>query len=185
MQRLRGEPAARSAWTHLFPPLALLLVLVPVFKLTELSFVVWPFVLLVDLLAIGLAALTGALLPVLIVLLLTLAATGLLICKIPATLTGMPSSFFLLGAFAVFFVAASVWLARKIKPGALSAGLSAGSSPAAPETLAVLLPASSAMLPFLLLIMATLRLPLADPTPVFGLRCCWPCWCSDWRGSFP
>jgi uncharacterized membrane protein len=32
-----------------------------------------------------------------------------------------------------------------------------------------LLPASSAALPFLLLIMVTLRLPLADPSPVFGL----------------
>src|SRR5450755_960990 len=32
-----------------------------------------------------------------------------------------------------------------------------------------LLPASSAVLPFLLLIMATLRLPLANPSPIFGL----------------
>src|SRR5450755_593946 len=32
-----------------------------------------------------------------------------------------------------------------------------------------LLPASSAVLPFLLLIMATLRLPLINPSPVFGL----------------
>ena len=91
---------------HLFPMLALALVLVPVFKLAEVSFIVWPFVLLVDLLAIALAALTATLLPVLAVLVLTLAATGALIFKIPADLTGLPTSFFLLGAFAVFFVAA-------------------------------------------------------------------------------
>ena len=93
--------------------------LVPIFKLEELSFIVWPFILLVDLLAIALAVLTATLLPVLAVLLLTLAATGALIFKIPADLTGLPTSFFLLGAFAVFFVAASVWLARKFKPDAL------------------------------------------------------------------
>ena len=38
-----------------------------------------------------------------------------------------------------------------------------------PENLATLLPAFSAVLPFLLLIMATLRLPLANPSPVFGV----------------
>ena len=59
-----------------------------------------------DLLAIALAALTSTLLPVLAVLLLTLAATGALIFKIPSDLTGLPTSFFLLGAFVVFFVVA-------------------------------------------------------------------------------
>ena len=89
--------------------------LVPIFKLAEVSFIVWPFVLLVDLLAIALAVLTATLLPVLAVLLLTLAATGALIFKIPADLTGLPTSFFLLGAFAVFFVAVSVWLVQEIQ----------------------------------------------------------------------
>ena len=124
LQRRRGVTSGVAAQlNHFFPPLALLLVLVPIFKLTELSFLVWPFVLLVDLLAIALAVMTATLLPVLAVLLLTLAATGALIFKIPADLTGLPTSFFLLGAFAVFFVAASVWLARKFKPDAFKSGL--------------------------------------------------------------
>ncbi len=170
LQRRRGMTAGASAQlNHFFPPLALLLVLVPIFKLPELSFIVWPFVLLVDLLAIALAALTATLIPVLIVLLLTLAATGALIFKIPSDLTGLPVSFYLLGAFAVFFVVASVWLVRKVKPDALKSGLKMSGDIAAPETLAALLPASSAVLPFLLLIMATLRLPLENPSPVFGL----------------
>jgi hypothetical protein len=67
---------------------------------------------LVDVLAIGLAVLTASLLPVLAVLVLTLAATAALIFKIPATLTGLPTSFFLLGAFAIFFVVVSVWVVR-------------------------------------------------------------------------
>jgi len=170
LQRRNGTmPGVAAQLNHFFPPLALLLVLVPIFKLTELSFVVWPFVLLVDLLAIVLAVLTATLLPVIIVLLLTLAATGVLIFKIPADLTGMPESFLVLGAFAVFFVGISVWLARKFKPDVFKAGLKIGGDINAPETLAALLPASSVVLPFLLLIMATARLPLANPTPVFGL----------------
>ena len=170
MQRRRGVTSGVAAQlNHFFPPLALLLILVPIFKLEELSFLVWPFVLLVDLLAIVLAVMTATLLPVLVVLLLTLAATGALIFKIPADLTGLPTSFFLLGAFAVFFVAASVWLARKFKPDAFKSGLKIAGDINANETMAALLPASSAVLPFLLLIMATLRLSLANPSPVFGL----------------
>jgi type II secretory pathway pseudopilin PulG len=170
LQRQRGAASGVAAQlNHFFPPLALMLVLVPIFKLEELSFLVWPFVLLVDLLAIALAVMTATLLPVLAVLLLTLAATGALIFKIPSDLTGLPTSFWLLGAFAVFFVAASVWLARKFKPDAFKSGLKIAGDMNANETLAALLPASSAVLPFLLLIMASLRLPLANPSPVFGL----------------
>jgi uncharacterized membrane protein len=170
LQHRRGFKSGVAAQlNHFFPPLALLLVLVPIFKLEELSFLVWPFVLLMDLLAIALAVMTATLVPVLAVLLLTLAATGELIFKIPADLTGLPTSLFLLGAFAVFFVVASVWLARRFKPDALKSGLKVAGDLNASETVAVLLPASSAVLPFLLLIMATLRLPLANPSPVFGL----------------
>ena len=112
---------------------------------------------------------TASLLPVLAVMVLTLAATGALIFKIPTTLTGLPTSFFLLGAFAVFFVVVSVWAVRKLKPDAFARGIKLNDDFAQPENLAALLPAFSAALPFLLLIMATLRLPLTNPAPVFGL----------------
>ena len=168
LQRRRGVTA--SLWgSQIFPPLALVLVLIPIFKLAELSFIVWPFVLLVDVLAIGLAVVMASLLPVLAVMVLTLAATGALIFKIPAELTGLPTSFFLLGAFAVFFVAVSVWAVRKLKPDLLTKAIPLNEDSLQPENLAALLPACSAILPFLLLIMATLRLPLANPSPVFGL----------------
>jgi uncharacterized membrane protein len=168
LQRRRG--GTTQTWAnHLFPILALALVLVPVFKLAEVSFIVWPFILLVDLLAITLAVLTATLLPVLAVLLLTLAATAALIFKIPSDLTGLPVSFFLLGAFVVFFVAASIWLVKKFKPDALKTGIKFGNDLAAPGDMAAILPACSIVLPFLLLIMATLRLPLINPSPVFGL----------------
>ncbi len=168
--RQRRSGARAGGWAiHLFPLLALALVLVPVFKLAEVSFLVWPFILLVDLLAIALAVLTAALWSVLAVLLLTLAATGLLIFKIPFDLTGLPASFFLLGAFIVFFVAASIWLVRKFKPEALKTGIQFEQDPKTPGEVAAILPACAVVLPFLLLIMATLRLRLANPSPVFGL----------------
>ena len=168
LQRRRGEKAGGWA-SRIFPLLALLLVLAPIFKLPEVSFLVWPFILLVDLLAIALAVLTAALWPVLAVLVLTLAATAALLFKIPSDLTGLPFFFFLLGGFAVFFVAASLWLVRKFKPEALETGLKFDDTPGGPGEAAAILPACSVVLPFLLLIMATLRLPLADPSPVFGL----------------
>jgi hypothetical protein len=149
---------------HVFPPLALLLVLVPIFKFAEVSFVVWPFVLLVDLLAMAIAVLLRSIISVLIVLVLTLAAIGALIFKIPAALTGLPASFFLLGGCAVFFVAASFWLFRKLKPAAPGGGKNP-----IEEDLTAQMPVFSALLPFLLLIMATVRLSLPDPSALFGL----------------
>ena len=168
--RQRRGGAGKALWeTQLFPPLALVLVLIPIFKLTDISFAVWPVVLLVDLLAIVLAALTASLLSVLAVLVLTLAATGALIFKIPATLTGLPTPLFLIGVFAVFFVVVGVWLTRKFKPEALTGVLAFDEHLALPGNLAGQLPILSSVLPFLLLIMVTLRLPLANPSPVFGL----------------
>src|SRR5205807_5808862 len=82
---------------------------------------------------------------------------------------GLPTSFFLLGSFATFFVVVGVWLARKFKPEAFSGGTKAADNLLLPANLAAQLPALSAVLPFLLLIMATLRLPLSNPSPVFGL----------------
>src|ERR1035437_9198045 len=167
-QRRLGMGA--TVWaTQLFPPLALVLVLIPIFRLTEISFAVWPVVLLVDLLAIGLAVLTASLLSVLAVLVLTLAATGALIFKIPETLTGLPQPFLLIGVFSVFFVVVGVWLTRKFKPEALTSGLGFDEDFAVPGNIAGQLPILSSVLPFLLLIMATLRLPLTNPSPVFGL----------------
>ena len=168
LQRRRGVSGA--AWqSQLFPPLALGLVLIPLFRLTEISFAVWPVVLLVDVLAIGLAVMMASMLSVLAVLVLTLVATGALIFKIPETLTGLPTPLFLIGAFAVFFVGVGVWLSRKFAPGAVSGKLGLNEDIFLPDNIAAQLPILSAVLPFLLLIMVTLRLPLTNPSPVFGL----------------
>jgi hypothetical protein len=172
LQRVRNSAAGQtprgeidvSRWGQLFPALALALVLMPIFQLSDVSFLVWPFVLCLDVIAIVLAAATGTILSILVVFVLTLAVIGGWILRIPADLTGLPSSLFLLGAFAIFFLLAAFWVARKIPANGKLFGAFTDST-----NFALQLPALSAVLPFLLLIMVSLRLPLTNPSPVFGL----------------
>ena len=152
LQRIRKIEIPR--WTHLFPVLALLLALMPIFRLSEISQLVWAFVLIVDFIAIALAMRTATMLPIVSVLGLTLVAVGTLCWKISTDLTGFPTALFILAAFAIFFFLATNWASGRVKPA---------------EKLATQLPALSAILPFLLLIMVTVRLPLANPSPVFGV----------------
>src|SRR5207249_9075832 len=56
LQRLRKINI--PSWSHVFPAFALLLVLIPILQLSQLSILVWPFVLTVDLLAIVLVLAT-------------------------------------------------------------------------------------------------------------------------------
>src|SRR5438094_7835269 len=113
LQHRAGNPAPPQS-SLLFPPVALLALLVPIFKLTELTVLIWPVILLVDLLAVLLAALAASALPVLVVLGLTLVAAAGVLFKIPAELTGLPTLLVVVGACALFFVAAGVWLWRKL-----------------------------------------------------------------------
>jgi hypothetical protein len=173
LQRMKGA-VLPAWWSHVFPALGLLLALGPVLQTTGLSFLVWPFVFLIDVLAVSVAVLSATLLPILVVLVLTLVVTGVWIFRIPETLTGLPASLWMLGGFAVFFLLASAWVVRKLA-GRAGEGTAPGELPnlagqfASPELLRSLLPASSVTMPFLLLIMVTARLPIADPSPIFGL----------------
>ena len=147
-----------------------MLVLLPIFKLATASFLVWPLVLCVDVIALLAAAMTGMIAAVAIVLVLTLVALGAWILQIPPALTGLSTSLFLLAGFSILFVAAAAWVSRRLpqteRPGEPE---NIFGEFAAPANFAVQLPALAATLPFLLLVMATLRLPLANPSPVFGL----------------
>jgi uncharacterized membrane protein len=159
-------------WNHLFPALALVLILMPIFNLPEVSFVVWPLVFCVDLIAIFLAVATGALLSILAVLLITFVVLGAWMLRIPIELAGLPGSLLLLGAFAIFFVLAAIWASRQLSTSPASTTRGAGKLFGAltdPANVAIQLPALAATLPFLLLIMVTLRLPLLNPSPVFAL----------------
>src|SRR6266480_2721779 len=112
LQRLRSVQI--PWWSHAFPGLSLLLVLMPIFQLAGLSIVIWPLVLIIDLLAIVLALATATLLPILAVLLLTLIAIGGWLLRIPTELTGLPTALFILGGFAVFFLVATSRACRRL-----------------------------------------------------------------------
>lgn len=140
-----------SGWV---PILSLVLLLMPVLRLDTISLAIWPVILIVDLLIIGLAVVTGRLMPVLAALTLTLVTAGSWLLRWPRELGGALTPFLLvIGGFAVLFAIAGSFLFRKAPKAAF----------------APLLPVSSAILPFLLLILATLRLQIANPSPVFGL----------------
>jgi len=171
--------AAPVWWAHLFPALALFLTMIPIASGLGLSLVIWPVVLLIDLMAIVLAMLVPSVLAILGVLLLTLAATGLWIVKAPPSVTLLPSMLLVIGGFAVFFLAAAVvagrWISGRAVPGSDTgtggppAHGPAWLDPAVSAKLLAQMPALSAALPFLLLLMVTQHLQLADPSPVFGL----------------
>jgi uncharacterized membrane protein len=155
-------------WSQLVPPLTLLLLLIPLFKLEELSLLFWPCVLLVDLLAIGLALFTASLVAVGAVLVLTLIVTGVWLFQLPAAMGAAPSLLLVVGGCAVLFFAAGLFLVRRLGDQLAPAGPPAW-LPAAFGDPRAQIPALSALLPFVLLIMMTARLALPDPSAVFGL----------------
>ncbi len=164
LERRRPECGA-TWWSQVFPPLTLLLLLVPLLQSDSVSFFYWPAILLIDLLAIGLAVLTASLATVGIVLLLTLLATGVCIFKVPAALALPPSLLLVIGGFAVFFFIASLWLVRRLGPRLANETQLTGVLGDARAQL----PAFASLLPFLLLIMASARLSVPNPAMLFGL----------------
>jgi uncharacterized membrane protein len=166
LERARPETAG-SWWGQLFAPLTLLLLLLPIYQLDTVSFLIWPAILLIDVLAIGLALATASLAAVAAVLVLTLVATGLCLFRVPADL-GLPFPMLVaIGGFAVFFFAASFWVARKL--GDRLPGGDIGRLGSVFGDVRAQLPAFSSLLPFLLLIMACARLAVPDPSMIFGL----------------
>jgi uncharacterized membrane protein len=163
----RRRPAAAATWwSQLFPPLALLLMLGPLLKLEPAPLLLWPAVLLIDLIAVALALFTASLAAVAVVLVLTLGATALWLFRVPATLDAGPAVLPVVGGFAVLFFAAGIFLARK-----LGARLQDGGQtlPRVFGDRRAQIPAFSALLPFVLLVMMSARLPLPEPSNVFGL----------------
>ncbi len=158
---------------HLFPPVALILVMFPMFQNVQLSWLIWPWMLLVDVLALAVAWLTGIALVVLAVLALTVLVTAFWLLHQPAEITVLPEFLAAVGFFAAVFFTATLMLGRRLKPpggaGDFPPWLAAANSRLDPAAWREMLPATSAVLPFLLLIMAVGRLELVNPTPVFGV----------------
>ncbi len=161
MQRLSPAVSQRPSLAAWIAPLSLVLMLLPLLKLDGVSFVIWPAILLVNLFIIAFAVVTAAIAPIFVAVVLTLLAAAMWLFKQPVEIAAMWPFLFIVGGFSVVFAASSSWLAKKLLP----AGLAARTPN---EELATILPAFSSGLPFLLLIMAIARLPITDPSPVFG-----------------
>lgn len=160
-----GKIAETPAWCHAFPLFALLLALIPAFRFDSL--LVWPLLLLVDAVAVVLAVAGALLWPLLLVIAITvLAAVGAML-HIGQDLSGLNSWLLVLGGVSVAFIGLGVWLWKKFATASSASGDQLAVSGNA--AIATMIPPISAGLPFLLLIMVTVRLPLADPSSVFGL----------------
>ncbi len=168
LQRVRPALVA-SNWAHAFPPLALLLIMVPLVRFESVPWALWPVVFLVDAMALGLAVATASLVSVLGVLIVSLMLVATWIWRIPVAVgvdAGPLPVLLVLGLVVVFFAVAGTWLAKR-----LSGRTGTGSTPweMSPAAAARLLPAFAGGLPFLLLMLMTLRMPMAHPSPVLGL----------------
>jgi len=164
LQRKHPE-AAVGSWIHLYPSLALLLVLVPLLRLSELSWFLWPVVLVIDLVAVVLAVLGASLVSILSVVLLTALLAAAWIFKSPPELLQMSGLLLIVGGFGAFFMGAAVLAARKISPQLF--GPTEGGSKGLPAFAQITSVAS--LMPFLLLTLVLLRLPLSNPSPVFAV----------------
>lgn len=161
----RRPGASSSLWSQLIPPAALILMLIPLFRLAEISLLFWPCVLLIDALAIGVALFTASLVTVATVLFLTVIATGIWVFHVPVVGASALPLLGVIGGFGVLFFVATTYLGRRL---GAAAGKASGFAALFGDTRSQL-PAFSALLPFVLLIMMTQRLPLANPSSVFGL----------------
>jgi hypothetical protein len=177
LQRLRPN-VTPVWWAHAFPPLALLLAMMPMIRFTEVTWWLWPCVLLIDVLAVGLAMLTVSVTTIAAVLVLTLVVTAAWLLRLPVVAADLPEVLLIIGGFAVFFFLAGLFAGRKVF-GSWREALQVGTPPAfvqnpfgwsnPPEQLRAQIPALAAILPFLLLMMVVAKLAPANPTPVFGL----------------
>jgi len=170
LERLRPG-AAPVWWGHLFAPVALVLVMFPIFKLPEVSWMLWFCVLALDVVVFALAFVTASILAVIGALVLTVATMGAWILKLPVTLGESPSQLveiaFVVGAFSLVFFGIGIFAAKRIVPKLAETELPW--TPTLPGDARAQIPAFSAVLPFLLLIMVVLKMPITNPTPILGL----------------
>lgn len=152
-------PRKAGPW---FAPLVVLMMLLPILQLPSVPMFIWVAVLLANLLAISLACASGAVMPVLASLGLTMGVAAMWLLRAPAGDGHFLLPFLgVISGFSAVFTIAGRWL-LKTQPG--------DGDEKSPERLAAaLLPVCSGLLPFGLLVLALLHLPVANPSPVFGV----------------
>ncbi len=149
----------QTGWVPL-PVLGIMMI--PVLHFPEVHLLLWPAMLVANLLVIGLAVLSRKLSAVLVSLVLTMVTVAVLLLKMPhADLSRMPLFLTVLGGFALVFSAAGCVLANLV--------LRSESADATDREMAKMLPVGAAAMPFLLLVMAVTHLRVPEPSLVFGM----------------
>ena len=163
LKRLRPEAVA-TRWWQAFPLISIAMIVIPILRLPELSWAVWLCVLLLDGVLYMLAILTAALLAMVGAIVLTIVLAGLWVFRVPVYSPLMPEMLWVIGGFAIFFFVMSL-IANKRMP-RVPIELEGFVIPVELQTQ---LPALGAVLPFVLLMLATWRLTTPSPSPIFGL----------------
>ena len=168
LQRWRPD-AKREQWPCLFPAAGLVLMIFSIFILQSADVALWLAVLLIDVLAVGMAALTGSLLAIILALGLSLVAASAWICGTPVPGDDQWMVLLVIGGMAVFFIFAALWAGERIVKKMGEIGPVEGLDAEDAKRVARWMPASSALLPFVLLIMVIAKLNLESPNAVFSL----------------
>lgn len=146
--------------SQVFPAMMLLLMFVPLIQELRVPWGFWPVVALVDLLAVVAVFMTGSILALGLVLLLTLGVAGVWLNIGVGSAGELAESLCVVGGYAVFFFLIGCWLSRNLRWVSESDRLA--------DELRYF-PGMAAVLPFALLNMVVVRLAPANPTPIFGI----------------
>lgn len=160
-----GFPMACQRWQPGHPPYTrmlpwlplsiLILTLLPVLKQNPVPWLIWPFLLLANGIATALAARCRQLPPIAAAMGLTFFTVAVWLQKLPPIPASLALFLPTLVVFSLAFLGAGLWLTRK--------------TDAENDMVSRWLPSLSAALPFSLLVMAVLSIPLPNPTPVFAV----------------
>ncbi|RYD47593.1 MAG: DUF2339 domain-containing protein, partial [Verrucomicrobiaceae bacterium] len=154
-------PLKYSPW---FPPLALAIMVMPILLLSPVPFVLWVAILMANLLVIIMALLNRQVLPVLISLGLTMFFAAVWLNNAQAIAASLMPFLGVVTGFSLLFSAAGHWLFRPERMEGVSN-----------RHAATWLPVASAALPFALLLLPLDKLPVEDPSPIFGVALLMTC----------
>lgn len=153
-------------WGSLYPLLMLIPIMISIARAITSPFLIWPAVFLIDLIAVVVAILGGMLWVLFGAVIVTTILSGLWLAQLTdiGSLSGL---LFVIAFFSIGFYLLGLYFLRQRNQPSPSADSKAG-WPMGANTLS-LLPALSAILPYLLLIMASVHLPIESPGSLFGM----------------
>ena len=165
-----NEPV--SPWAHAFPVITLVITLIPILRLDLSTPVLWMFVSLVSLLAIGLAIIAASIGALLIIIVATAILAFIWVLHLPTDLAILPGALFVLAGYAAVFSAAGIFAGRMILDRQQKLSLDGDRQILPPDWLPsnvqIHVPAFAAIPPFMLLILLAAKLPVENPSALFA-----------------